>query len=185
MNVTGERTQHGEDVRAVLCNLVTAIRRPTTFKTMMAKPRLQSLGHDAPPSPSSSSRPLGDADGEWRCRSLRASLRFMPTPHEQTGFFLHSSKPSASLLSSLSPSFEFHPKDRHIVLQMIHPVFLLPSWVALTPNKLPKHHPLWQTLLPHTCHESRKQHPLLAHYRLYAAEAVLASAAVYDRAIVD
>ena len=48
---TEERTQHDEEVRAVLCYLVTATRRPTFFKTMMAKPRLQSLGHDAPPSP--------------------------------------------------------------------------------------------------------------------------------------
>ena len=50
INGTWEKTQHGEEVRAVLCYLVTAIKSPTTFNTMMAKPRLQSLGHDAPPS---------------------------------------------------------------------------------------------------------------------------------------
>ena len=88
----------------------------------MAKPRLQSLGHDVPPSPpppSPSPRLLRDADGGWRCRSLCASLcgfaplRFMPIPHEQLGSLLYSSKPSASLLSSLSPPFEFHSEDRH------------------------------------------------------------------------
>ena len=63
---------------------------------------------------SPSPRPLTDADGEWRCRSLCASLcsfaflRFMPIRHEQLGSLLYSSKPSASLLSSLSPPFEFH-----------------------------------------------------------------------------
>ena len=86
----------------------------------------------APP-PSPSPRPLRDANGGWRCHSLCASLcsfaslRFMPIPHEQLGSLLYSSKPSASLLGSLSPSFEFHSKDRHILLQMIHPVFLLPQ----------------------------------------------------------
>ena len=85
-----------------------------------------------PPPPSPSSRPLRDADGGWRCRSLCASLcsfaslRFMPIPHEQLGSILYSSKPSASLLSSLSLPFEFHSKDRHILLQIIHPVFLCP-----------------------------------------------------------
>ena len=49
MALTGERTQHGEEVRAVLRYLVvTAIGRPTILKTMMARTRLQSLGHDAP-----------------------------------------------------------------------------------------------------------------------------------------
>ena len=90
------------------------------------------------------------------------SLRFMPIPHEQLGSFLYSSKPSASLLSTISPPFEFHSKDRHILLQMILSVFLLPPSVALTPNKLPKHHFLWQTLLPYTCYESRKQSPPFA-----------------------
>ena len=171
MNCNWERTQHGEEVMAVLCYLVTAIRGSTTFNTMMAKPRVQSLGHDAPPSPPSPSpRPLRDADGGWRCRSLCtslcsfASLRFVPFPHEQLDSVLYSSKPSACLLSSLSPTFEVHSKDRHILLQMIHPVFLFPPWVALTPNKLPRHHALWQTLLPHTCHEFRKQNPPFAHY---------------------
>ena len=51
INGTGERTQHGEEVRAVLHYLSTAIGMSTNFKTMMARPRLQSLGHDAPPSP--------------------------------------------------------------------------------------------------------------------------------------
>ena len=40
INGTGERTQHGEEVRAVLRYLVTATERPTNFKTMMARPRL-------------------------------------------------------------------------------------------------------------------------------------------------
>ena len=70
---TGERTQHGEGVRAVLRYLVTAIGRPTTFKTMMANPRLQALGLDAtppPPLPPSAPRPLRGVDGGRRCRSL-------------------------------------------------------------------------------------------------------------------
>ena len=62
-----------------------------------------------PPCP----RPLRDADGGWRCRSLCASLcsfaslRFMPIPHEQPGSFLYSSKPvrSARCVSTLSSSF--------------------------------------------------------------------------------
>ena len=55
MALTGERTQRGEEVRAVLRYLVTAIERLTNFKTMMARPRLQSLGHDdpLPPPPAS------------------------------------------------------------------------------------------------------------------------------------
>ena len=54
--------------------LSCAIERPTFSKTMMARPRLQSLGQDAPPSPSPhlpcplppSPLPLRDADGECR-----------------------------------------------------------------------------------------------------------------------
>ena len=74
----------------------------------MAKPRLQSLGHDVSPSPpppfppSSLPQLLRDADGGgWRCRNLCASLgsfaslRSMPIPHEQLGSLLYSSKPSA------------------------------------------------------------------------------------------
>ena len=122
MNCNWERTQHGEEVMAVLCYLVTAIRGSTTFNTMMAKPRVQSLGHDAPPSPPSPSpRPLRDADGGWRCRSLCASLCsfasviFMPIPHDQLGSLFYSSKPFAGLLSSLSPPLNFIPhKDQYI-----------------------------------------------------------------------
>ena len=51
INGTGERTQHDGEVRAVLRYLVTAVGRPTKFKTMMARPKLQSLGHDTPPPP--------------------------------------------------------------------------------------------------------------------------------------
>ena len=46
INDTGERTQHREEIRAVLRYFVTAIGRPTKFKRMMARPRLQSLGQD-------------------------------------------------------------------------------------------------------------------------------------------
>ena len=124
--------------------------------------------------PPTSPRPLRDADGGWRCRGLcallcsSACLRLTPFPHEQLSSLLYSSKPFAGLLSSLSPPFEFHSKDRHILLQINQSVLLLPPRVALTPNKLPKHHTLWQTLLPHTCYESRKQYPPFEHYRLYA-----------------
>ena len=37
-----------------------------------------------------------------------------------------------------------------------------------TPNKLSKHHLLWQTTLPHTCHESHELYIPFAHGRLYA-----------------
>ena len=40
INGTGEKTQDGEEVRAVLRYLVTAIGRPKNFKTIMAGPRL-------------------------------------------------------------------------------------------------------------------------------------------------
>ena len=43
----------GRSYRAVLRYLVTAVGRPTTFKTIVAKPRLESLGHDPPPPPPS------------------------------------------------------------------------------------------------------------------------------------
>ena len=161
INGTGERTQHGEEVRAVLRYLVTAIGRPTNFKTVMARPRLQSLGHDAPPlapplPPPPSPRPRRDADGGWRCRSLCASLcsfaslRFMPIPHEQLGSFLYASKPSAGLLSSLSLPFEFHPEDRHILLQMSQPVLLLPPRVAQTSPSVEDAPPPYVLRIPQT-----------------------------------
>ena len=59
-------------------------------------------------------------------------------------------KPSAGLLSSLSPPLQYISKDRHILVQISQQVLILPPSVALTPNKRPKHHPLWQTLLPPT-----------------------------------
>ena len=126
-----------------------------------------------PPSPCP--RPVRDDNGGWRSSSLCASLcsfaslRFMPIQQEQLGSLLYSSKPSASLLSSLSPSFEFHSIDRHIF-----PPSDDPSSISLAPlsspypQQLTKHHPLWQTLLPHTCYESSKQNPPFARYRLYA-----------------
>ena len=52
INGTGERTQYGDEVRAVLRYLVTAIGRPTNFKTRMARPRLESLGMTPPLPPS-------------------------------------------------------------------------------------------------------------------------------------
>ena len=51
---------------------------------------------------------------------------------------------------------------------MSQPVLLMPPSVALTPNKLPKYHPLWQALLPRTCYQSRKQYPAFARCRLCA-----------------
>ena len=54
-------------------------------------------------------------------RSAALSISLMPTPHEQLDFLLCSSKSSASLLSSLSSPFEFHSKDRHILILMTHP----------------------------------------------------------------
>ena len=107
--------------------------RPTKSKTMMTRPRLQYLEHDAPPSPPPPSPPprtLRDADGEWRCHSLRASLNsyesllFMLILHQQLGSLLYSSKLSAGLLSSLLPPFKFHSNDRHIFLQISYPVLL-------------------------------------------------------------
>ena len=86
--------------------------------------------------------PLREADGGWHCRGLCASLcsfaflRLMPFSHEQLGSLLYS-KPSAGLLSSLSPPFEFRPKDRHILLQMSQPVLLLPPEEPLPPRSSP------------------------------------------------
>ena len=47
-----ERKKAKKSGRSVLRYLVTAIGMPTNFKTTMARPRLQSLGQDAPPPPS-------------------------------------------------------------------------------------------------------------------------------------
>ena len=47
---TGGRTQQDEEVRATSRYLVTAMGRPTNVKTMMARPKLRSLGQDAPSS---------------------------------------------------------------------------------------------------------------------------------------
>ena len=46
INGTWERIQHGEDVGAVLRHLVTAIGKLKNIKSMMARPRILSLGHD-------------------------------------------------------------------------------------------------------------------------------------------
>ena len=56
----------------------------------------------------------------------------MQFPHEELGSLLYLSKPSASLLSSLSPPFEFNSKDRHSLLQM-HQAPQTPSSVADAP----------------------------------------------------
>ena len=127
-----ERTQRGEKVRAVLRYLVTAIGRPTNFKTMMARSRLQPLGHDPPPSPlPPSPRPLRNADGGWRCRGLcvspcsSASLRLMPFPKTTRPPPLPVEsicRPSEQHFATLRISFQ----RRHILLQMHQPVLLLP-----------------------------------------------------------
>ena len=44
INCTGWRSQHGEELKAVLRRLMTAIGRPTIFKTMIARPSLSSSG---------------------------------------------------------------------------------------------------------------------------------------------
>ena len=98
-----ERNIHGEKVRAVLRYLVTAIGRPANFKTLMARPRLESLGHDAPPSPSP--RPLRYADGGWRCRSLCASLCSCASLHFACQFrMMNNSAPSSTRRNHL-PAF--------------------------------------------------------------------------------
>ena len=83
--------------------------------------------------------------------------------------------------AALSPPFELHAKFRHIFFEAQHPILLLPSGAALTPNHLPKHRPPWQTVLPHTCHESREH---ILRFRTVASmlsESVLASASAYER----
>ena len=89
----------------------------------------------SPPFPPSPLTPSAYRCRRWMAlpRPLRvvfcsfASLRLMPFPHEQLGFLLYSSKPSAGLLSSLLPPFEFHSQDRYILLQMSQPVLFLPT----------------------------------------------------------
>ena len=89
INGTGERTQQGEEVRAVLRYLVTVIRRPTDCKAMMARPTLQSLGQDALPPPGRLEMPTVDgAAASFARRS--AALRLSVSCH----FRMNNSAPS-------------------------------------------------------------------------------------------
>ena len=126
-------------------------------KTMMARPRLQSVGQDAPPllpapppPPDSSSPQLIDVDGGRGCSGLRVSpcssstfrVIIMPFLHERPAPLVDYFKPSAGLLcSSLSPPFHPHAKFRHVFHRAHHPIILLPPWVAFTLRQLPKCHP--------------------------------------------
>ena len=94
--------------------------RHTNVRAMMARPRLQSLGQDAP---LATSPPRRDVDGGWRCRGLRVplfrstALRVMLFLHEYPCPLLNPSKPSAGLLCTLLPPFEVHAKFRNNCIQ--------------------------------------------------------------------
>ena len=93
---------------------------------MMARPRLQSLGQDAPPRPSPT-RPLTPpprigVNGGWRGHSLRVSLcsptalRVVPLQHDCLHPLVNPSKPSADLMCSRSPPVQLHANFRLVFL---------------------------------------------------------------------
>ena len=79
----------------------------------------------------------------------------MPFLHDWLCPLHDPSKPSVGLLRSYSPPFILTSECRPILLQALHPMLFLPSRIAHTLNQSPKHHSLWQALLPHTCHIPR------------------------------
>ena len=89
------------------------------------------------------------------CRCL--FLILLSFPHENLRPFLDPSEPSAGFVRCLAPPFELDAKLLEVLLKVPHPVPLLSSGVALTPDHLPKYHPLRQTRLSHACHKARKQ----------------------------
>ena len=72
---------------------------------------------------------------------------------------LFSSKPYTGFMRNLLPPLQFICNVRDNLLQVNKQVLVGPPSVALTPNRLSKHEPLWQTLLRHTFYESSKQYP--------------------------
>ena len=87
---------------------------------------------------------------------------------------LSSSKRYTGFMRNLSPPLQFECNDRHNLLQVNKQVLVGPPSVALTPNKLSKHDPLWQTLHRHTFYESRKQYTQVAVQNSSQAENQLA-----------
>ena len=87
---------------------------------------------------------------------------------------LSSSKPYSSFMRNLSPLLQFNCNDRDNLLQVNMQEFVWPPLVALTPNRLSKPDPLWQTLPRHTFYESRKQYPPVAVQNSSQAENQLA-----------
>ena len=73
------------------------------------------------------------------------------------------------------------------VIKVLHPVSLKPPGVALTPERLPKHHPSRQALFARACNDASALHPLSANRRLsdfrFCPEkgAGLENDVVYDR----
>ena len=150
--------------------LVTWVPRRECIVTMMAIPRLQSVGQAAspPPSPlaSLSPPPLFPAilrtrvgiSGCGRCCScsypmpfcLCFLLVFMPFAHEGLRSFLDPSEPSAGFPCYLAPP-ELDAELLEVLLKVPHPVPLLCSGVTLIPNHLPKHRPLRHTYAPFPC----------------------------------
>ena len=112
--------------------------------TMMARPRLRSLGQD-PPFPPTPTRwchrsVLRLQPVACRTLPLYSSPRRAMFVHEGFRAAFFPSIPSAGLLCGLAPPFERHANPLHLFLEAPHLVLLLSRGVDLTPNQLPKHH---------------------------------------------
>ena len=92
----------------------------------------------------------------------------MSPPNVGLRFVFDPSALLACLRRCFAPSFELDAELLQIALRAPHPLVLPSPCVALTPHLLPKHHPLRQVLLLHTCSETREQCPPSAHRRLKA-----------------
>ena len=83
----------------------------------------------------------------------------MLLPHEDLHPFLDPSESSADLLCGLAPPFQLDAECLKVLIEVLHPVSLQCPRVALTPERLPKHHSPRQALFSHACHEAREQYP--------------------------
>ena len=164
----------------------------------MARPRLQSVGQDAPPTPlplppppplpppaplpppppSSSPHsppPRTGVNSGWCGGTLRVPLG-SSTALSATQFlhawlrpFLNPSKPSAGILCGLSPPFELIvPNFVASSSRTTIQPFSCPPEEPSPSSNSPLHHPPRQALFPHMCHEPREQYPPSPHRRLNA-----------------
>ena len=121
INGTEERTQHAGEVKAVLCYLVTAIRRPTTSRRWWPNPDFKFLGHDAPPSPSPGRIDMPTADGAAAAFARRSAALRLSFSCEVR---MNNSAPSSTRRNHLPASWAAfrHPSNfipnGHVLLQM-------------------------------------------------------------------